>query len=72
MTGKQLEPHQQRVVEEMEEKDELDERIKKLDVFLRSSIYLNLPTPERSRLSMQRYRMGAYSEILGQRIDAFS
>lgn len=69
MTGKQLEPHQQRVVEE---KDELDERIKKLDVFLRSSIYLNLPTPERSRLSMQRYHMGAYSEILGQRIDAFS
>ncbi|MGL4265202.1 MAG: crAss001_48 related protein [Afipia sp.] len=62
-------PHQQRVVDE---KRELDERIKKLTAFYSTSIFHGLPESEQSRLLRQGVAMRAYSEILGERIAAFS
>ena len=66
--SKQLAPHQQRVVDE---KRELDERLKKLSEFFSNPIFHGLPEEERSRLSRQRRAMTTYSDILGERIAAF-
>ena len=61
--------HQQRVVDE---KAELDERLRKLREFIHSSpIFGLLPGPERDRLHRQQTAMEAYSGILGERIEAF-
>lgn len=64
-----LQPHQQRVIDE---KAELDERIGKLREFICSSpIFKQLPDPERGRLYRQQTAMEAYSGVLGERIAAF-
>jgi hypothetical protein len=63
-----LQPHQQRVVDE---KAELDERREKLDKFLDTETFENLPQHEKTLLVRQSYLMLEYSNILGERIAAF-
>lgn len=56
----------------IEEKKELDERIKKLNVFIKSKDYNKITGPhERIRLERQLYVMMVYSSILGSRINNF-
>lgn len=62
-------PHQQRVVAE---KAEVDDRLNKLLAFTSTPIYAGLPQEERNRLSEQTSYMQAYSNVLGERIAAFS
>lgn len=64
----QLAPHQQRVVDE---KAELDERREKLSAFYSTPIFHGLAESEQSRLLRQGVAMRTYSEILGERIEAF-
>ena len=61
-------PHQERVVHE---KKELDEKVAKLDAFVRTDFYKTLPADEQGRLKWQQYVMEEYSRILGDRIAAF-
>jgi len=64
-----MEPHQQRVVDE---KTELDDKREKLSAFKASNpLYVKLPEDEQHRLSRQLAVMTEYSEILGERIGAF-
>jgi hypothetical protein len=64
-----LAPHQQRVVDE---KAELDERLRKLMSFTCTPTFSALPGPERDRLAKQADTMAKYSEILGERIAEFA
>lgn len=64
-----LAPHQQRVVDE---RAELDERLQKLMTFTCTPTFAALPGPERDRLAKQADTMAKYSEILGERIEAFA
>lgn len=64
----ELQPHQQRVIDE---KAELDEKRAKLAAFAHTETYAQLPQEERDRLEHQGYHMGAYSDILAARIAAF-
>lgn len=64
----ELQPHQQRVVDE---KTELDERLTKLIAFFDSSIFAGLPTDEQGRMKRQADHMTNYSVVLGERIAAF-
>lgn len=61
-------PHQQRV---LAEKTELDDRLTKLQTFFSNSIFSGLPADEQDRLQRQAIAMQAYSEVLGERIEAF-
>jgi len=65
-----LAPHQQRVVEE---KRELDDKLQKLTAFVSSEKFSTIvqDEAERGRLVCQEEVMRQYSEILGERIDAF-
>lgn len=65
----ELQPHQQRVVDE---KKELDDKREKLLTFINGSVFRNLNQAEKDRLITQYGVMGIYSEILHQRIRAFS
>ena len=63
-------PHQQRVIDE---KTELDQRRAKLGDFITvNPIFQGLPKAEQERLKRQRKIMTEYSEILGERIAAFT
>ena len=66
----QLQPHQQRIVDE---KTELDEKLSKLTTFVNSEKFYAIVSDEdeRSRLVRQQQLMFDYSEILGERIAAF-
>jgi hypothetical protein len=64
-----MKPHQQRVVDE---KAELDSKLAKLMDFYNSPIYGSLDEAERVRLSKQGQLMAKYSDILGERIAAFT
>lgn len=67
----ELQPHQQRVVEE---KCELDERLAKLVDFIENNPTFTskvLIDAERDRLRRQRGKMEELSAILGERIAAF-
>jgi hypothetical protein len=64
-----MESYKNRVVEE---KRELDAKWQKLVLFMTKDDFKNLPDDERNRLSRQEMAMGMYSEILGERIEAFS
>lgn len=64
-----MQPYQERVVQE---KKELDEKIGKLDMFRYGSVYLTLSEEERLRLTRQFVHMKDYSDVLGERIAAFS
>lgn len=63
-----LQLHQVRVVNE---KNELDEKLAKLEKFFATDIYLGLPSAERGLLRVQCHLMRGYSEVLGERIAAF-
>lgn len=63
-------PHQERVVNE---KRELDEKLTKLDSFVRENpLYWTLDGAEQGRLLDQQRYMRKYSEVLGERIEAFT
>lgn len=70
MITNQLQPHQQRVVEE---KAELDTKATALSKFIgEGTIFPALEAAEQERLKEQCELMWEYSEILGARIAAFS
>lgn len=58
----------QRVIDE---KTELDKKLKKLNEFKHNETYCLLHTDEQERLNTQGHLMCAYSAILGARIAAF-
>jgi hypothetical protein len=64
-----MKAYQERVVEE---KKELDKKIEALDNFVNANeAYADLDEEEQDRLTAQRTAMGEYSDILGERIEAF-
>ena len=63
-----LQPHQQRVVDE---KTELSERLSKLQAFFLGPIFPTLSEAERSRLRNQARFMDGYAAVLEERIAAF-
>lgn len=63
-----MQDFQQRVVDE---KAELDGKLARLNAFMETAVYLALPWDERCRLSLQVAVMGAYSDVLGERVAAF-
>jgi hypothetical protein len=64
-----MQPHQQRVVDE---KAELDEKRSKLSAFFNTDLFRRLDQAEKDRLRTQHSVMGVYSEVLHQRVSAFS
>ena len=64
-----LQPHQQRVVTEL---DELNEKREKLAAFFNTETYNGLPAVERTLLMAQSTIMQSYASILGQRIAGFT
>lgn len=65
----ELKPHEQRVVAE---KAELDEKIAKLQAFIKSEAGLSIPAIEHGLLRQQAEAMESYSWILGVRIRRFT
>lgn len=64
-----LQPHQERVVKEM---DELSDKCEKLSVFINSASFVDIVDgPEQQRLKTQLLCMSAYLEVLKDRIDNF-
>lgn len=66
---KELAPHQQRVVEE---RDELLDKLRKLQHFMSTQMWTTLPDAEAHRLVLQKHFMEGYVAVLGQRIGAFT
>lgn len=64
-----MKPHQERVVKE---RIELDQKIKNLSEFITGDFFSQLDAAEQGRLHRQLSIMTAYSNILGERVDAFS
>ncbi len=64
-----LQPHEQRVVDE---KAQLDERLGKLFAFFQTEKFTGLSEAERSRLRNQARFMDGYAAVLEERIAAFS
>ncbi len=64
-----MKPHQQRVAAE---KQELDEKLEKLNAFGRGDVFPTLPAEEQERLIRQSKIMDQYSVVLGERIAAFT
>ncbi len=63
-------PHQQRVIDE---KTELDVKAQKLSLFISESpIFTTLHLDEQERMKKQNDIMWQYSEILNERINAFT
>lgn len=69
MTSSTLEPHQQRVVDE---KADLDEKLRKLMAFFNSNIFAGLSENEQSLMKAQAMAMSMYSFALAERIAAFA
>lgn len=63
-----MKPYQQRVVEE---KTELDIKLRALRLFIGGQTFEELPEDERARLNAQEHYMDQYSQVLGERIEAF-
>lgn len=63
-----MQAHQIRVVEE---KQELDSRLERLQLFVASTKFDNVPLSEQARLKRQLSVMKEYSQVLGERIEAF-
>ncbi|ENY0908415.1 hypothetical protein ACFVGI_000859 [Serratia marcescens] len=68
MTTTNLQPHQQRVVYEL---NELEERLEKLSTFIGGSIFCGLPEEDQRLLEAQRHIMSAYVEVLKKRVERF-
>jgi hypothetical protein len=66
--AKTLLPHQQRVVVE---RDELNDKFKKLSVFLKSEKFESVNPDEQKRLRRQHFAMFEYRSILEERISYF-
>lgn len=66
---KTLQPHQQRVVTEL---DELKTRTLALGVFLQSTTFQGLDSREQFRLERQWELMQQLGQILSERIEAFA
>lgn len=64
----ELQPHQQRVVEEQKA---LAERIDKLKAFSVSPKWFDVPADEQDRMMRQLTHMSRYNEVLEERIAAF-
>ena len=64
-----MESYQERVIEE---KQELDDRIDKLESFLLSGRAGAVVEDEIQRMNRQCAAMKEYSDVLGERIDAFT
>jgi hypothetical protein len=64
-----MKPHQERVITE---KAELDLKRQKLTAFIGGDTYRTLASVEQSRLNRQLEAMTLYSNILGERITAFT
>lgn len=65
----ELQPHQQRVVEEY---DQLAEKTKKLNDFIMDNpIFLDLPIEEKADLKIQYAAMCKYQDALERRIKRF-
>ena len=62
-------PHQQRVVDE---RTELDAKIEKLSAFIVGEIFKRLSEDEQSRMVRQKSAMSEYSDVLSDRIAAFT
>lgn len=63
-----LQPYQQRVVTE---RDELNEKIVKLESFFSTLKFQELSADEQGRLALQSVFMRRYYEVLDARIQAF-
>jgi hypothetical protein len=63
-----MQPFQQRVIDE---KAALDEKLVKLQTFIKSESFLTLDPMDRLLLIDQQYSMQDYSEILTKRIARF-
>jgi hypothetical protein len=63
-----MQPHQHRVVTE---RDELADKMTKLNSFIGGEIFNGLPAEERIRLAKQAEIMKDYLDILNDRINAF-
>lgn len=68
MSDQELAPHQQRVVAE---RDELRERLTKLNEFIEGDVFKTLDTAEGWRLQRQQGYMSAYLGVLCERIENF-
>ena len=64
-----MQPHQLRVVEE---RQDLDEKRAKLAAFIGGEVYKKLDDAEQTRLNRQLVAMTVYSNILVERIAAFT
>jgi hypothetical protein len=64
-----MQPFQQRVIDE---KEELDSKRDRLRAFFGTDLYRELDPAEQSRLNRQLEAMTLYSNILAERIAAFS
>ena len=61
-------PYQQRVVTE---RDELADKLTKLNTFIGGNVFYDLPPEERIRLARQAGAMKDYLDILNDRINDF-
>jgi hypothetical protein len=61
--------YQQRVVDE---KIQLDERLEKLREFMKGNFFKKVKEEEQKRMMRQEASMDIYSDVLGERIAAFS
>ena len=61
-------PYQQRLIDE---KTQLDERLGKLTAFFDTDPFPDLPQAEQDRMRRQATHMKRYSDILGERIEAW-
>jgi len=68
MIEKQLQPHEQRVVDE---RTELIEKITKLHAFFKTEIFDNLQEEDQNLLEEQVQLMMNYSDVLLKRINRF-
>lgn len=64
-----MQPHEQRVVQE---RDELIEKLGKLDRFQEGDVFAGLPYEDRKLLTIQRNAMATYAECLNARIGRFT
>lgn len=64
-----FEPHQRRVILEC---DELDERVRKLQLFVESKPFCSIDAIEKMLLKSQLYAMLGYREALWMRIQKFT
>lgn len=63
-----MQPHQQRVVEELKE---LTEKLGRLSGFLAGGVFVGLPADEQRRLRRQLHIMQMYEDVLQERIEHF-